>query len=259
MKYSFFQIVTVLFFVSVFSVVVSAQNLGDLGNIGGGNIGGGIGGGNIGSGNLDGNGNTGNRNNNGSSSYSNSGSDSTGSEFGSTIETPTFQGFRDPASQSFIGRDNSVPFIGREEPFSDRQTSTNNRRTTTSTTTSTRRTTSSRMTTANRSMSGRSGLNSATNNGRTVRATTQTEFMLSPGDVDQRTTDFQTRITRLPRLQVVPEQIGVTLASTSQGNIATLTGTVSSERERKILKQLLLLEPGIDKVDNRLTINIENQ
>jgi hypothetical protein len=260
MKYSFFRLLTVCVLSSVLSVCVSAQNLGDIGsgNIGGGNIGGG----NTGGGNISG-GSTGSSGNNSSGGYSNSGSNtgsssnssSANSEFGTTIEAPTLQDFQESTSQTFIGRDSSIPFIGREEqPFSDRQTSSTTRRTTTSTSSSTRRATSSRMT-SNRSMSSsRSGLNSS-GNGRTVRAATQAEFALSPMEVSQRTTEFQTRITRLPNLHLVPEQIEVNLESTPQGNIATLTGTVASERERKVLKQLLLLEPGIDKVENKLITN----
>ncbi|MDR1271028.1 MAG: hypothetical protein LBK82_16055 [Planctomycetaceae bacterium] len=251
MTCSFFRILTVCFFVSVFSVCVSAQNFGDIGGgiIGGGNT-------NTGnSGNTGNNGNTGGSNNNSSSNYSNSGSsDSTGTEFGSTIETPTFQGFQDPTSQDFIGRDSSIPFMGRvREPFTDRQTSTSNRRTVATTTT--RRTTASRMTSSRSMSTARSGLNSSSANGRTVRAATQAEFALLPIDVYHRTTEFQTRITRLPNLHIIPEQIGVNLESTPQGNVATLTGAVPSERERKVMKQLLLLEPGIDKVENKLTLN----
>ncbi|MDR2757577.1 MAG: hypothetical protein LBC20_17955 [Planctomycetaceae bacterium] len=252
MTSSFFRILTVCVFILELSVCVSAQDLGNLGNIGGGNIG------NIGntggSGNTGSGGNAGNNNSSNSNSSSiNSDSGSTSSDLGSTTNTPTFQGFQDTTSQTFIGRDSSTPFIGREEVFSDRQTSTNNKRTTTAT--SSTRATSSRMT-SSRSMTSRSvsGRNSSSN-GRTVRAVTQADVAFSPMEVNHRTTEFQTRITRLPSLHILPEQIGVKLENTSQGNVATLTGTVSSERERKIMKQLLLLEPGIDKVENKLSVS----
>ncbi|MDR2441186.1 MAG: hypothetical protein LBE12_17635 [Planctomycetaceae bacterium] len=263
MTYSFFRILTVCVFVLVLSVCVSAQNIGNIGNLAGigseniGNTGGSGNTGNLGSIGSSGNSNSSSSSNSsGSSNSSSSGSSSgsTSSDLGSTIETPAFQGFQDTTSQTFIGRDSSVPFIGREEAFSDRQTSTNNKRTTTTATSSTRRTTSSR--TSSRSMTSRSasGQNSSSS-GRTVRAVTQAEVAFSPMEVNHRTTEFQTRITRLPNLHILPEQISVKQESTPQGNIATLTGTVSSERERKIMKQLLLLEPGIDKVENKLIIN----
>ncbi|MDR2114962.1 MAG: BON domain-containing protein [Planctomycetaceae bacterium] len=155
-------------------------------------------------------------------------------------------------TQAFVGRDSSVPFVGREEVTLGTTTSS---RKTSPTTTSARRTTSSRMT-SNRSMTSRSasGINSS-NNGRTVRAVTQAEVTFSPTDIQHRTIKFQSRITRLPSLHSTPEQINVKLENTPQGNIATLTGTVASERERKVIKHLLLLEPGIDKVENKLSVN----
>jgi hypothetical protein len=250
MKDLFFRILTICFLSLMLSVCVSAQNLG--------NIGGNIDSGNTGSGGNFGNsGNTGSNNNSSSSGgYSSSGSSSNSSsansDFGTTIEAPIVPESPDSTSQTFIGRDSSVPFIGREKPFSDQQT--NNGRKPASTLSSTRRATSSRTMTSNRSMLGRSGINSSSG-GRTVRATTQTEFSLSPMEVNHQATEFQTRISRLPSLHVIPEQIGVNLESTPQGNVATLTGTVNSERERKVMKQLLLFEPGIDKVDNKLIIN----
>jgi len=107
--------------------------------------------------------------------------------------------------------------------------------------------------TSSRTTTGRSGL-SSTSNSRTVRAATTTDFAFSPMEVGNRTAEFQTRISRLPNLRVVPEQVNIKLEGTPEGNIATLTGTVPSERERKVMKQLLLLEPGIDKVENKLEI-----
>lgn len=73
-------------------------------------------------------------------------------------------------------------------------------------------------------------------------------------EVGHREAAFQSRIQRLPNLRSLPQQIQVKIDQTSTGNIATLKGTVASERERKIAKQLLLLEPGIDKVDNQIIV-----
>jgi hypothetical protein len=248
MKCSFFQVLTVCVLSLALSVCVSAQNLGDIGSgiIGGGNTGN--------SGSTNSSGNTGSSNNSSSGSSGSTMESGATTEFGTTIETPTFQGFQDPTSKPFIGRDSSLPFIGRDEPFGDRQTSASNKRTTTTTSSSARRATSTRMTSNRSMMSSRSGITSSSG-GRTVRATTQAEFALSPMEVNHRTTEFQTRITRLPTLHVMPEQISVNLESTTQGNVAILTGTVASERERKVMKQLLLLEPGIDKVENKLTVD----
>jgi hypothetical protein len=254
-----FGVLAVYLFSLVLLAGVSAQDLGNIGSI----VGGGSNSGNSGVGNS-GNSNSGSYTGSGSNSSgytstgssstgSSSGSSSTGTEFGTTIETPTFQGFEDISSQTFIGRDSSVPFIGREEAFSDRQTASNSKRTTT-TSSAARRTTSSRMTSSRSTTSRSSSRQTSSGNGRTVRAVTQAGVAFSPMEVNRRTTEFQTRITRLPNLTVLPEQIGVTLENTPQGNIAVLTGNVVSEHERKIMKQLLLLEPGVDKVENKLSI-----
>lgn len=69
-------------------------------------------------------------------------------------------------------------------------------------------------------------------------------------EVDNRTTAIQTRITRLPSFQAVPEQIAVRM----EGNAVTLTGTVATKHERKIAEQLVRLEPGIDSVNNQISV-----
>jgi osmotically-inducible protein OsmY len=46
----------------------------------------------------------------------------------------------------------------------------------------------------------------------------------------------------------------VSLTSSSSGTTAVLTGTVASEGERRVAQQLLLLEPGINRVENLLEI-----
>ena len=81
------------------------------------------------------------------------------------------------------------------------------------------------------------------------------DFAFSPMEVEKRQTDFRHRMTRLPNLRVLPEQVGIDIAPTSTGSVATLTGTVATERERKIVEQLLRLEPGIDSVRNELVVD----
>lgn len=46
----------------------------------------------------------------------------------------------------------------------------------------------------------------------------------------------------------------ITFANSPAGTTAILTGTVASEGERRVAKQLLLLEPGIDRVENLLEV-----
>ena len=46
----------------------------------------------------------------------------------------------------------------------------------------------------------------------------------------------------------------VTFTSSPMGTTAVLTGSVASDRERRVAQQLLLLEPGIDRVESLLEI-----
>lgn len=46
----------------------------------------------------------------------------------------------------------------------------------------------------------------------------------------------------------------LTFTSSPTGTTAVISGTVSSNTERRVAQQMLLLEPGIDRVDNRLEV-----
>ena len=46
----------------------------------------------------------------------------------------------------------------------------------------------------------------------------------------------------------------ITFTSTPLGTTVVLTGTVSSDRQRKVAQQLILLEPGVSRVENLLEI-----
>lgn len=59
---------------------------------------------------------------------------------------------------------------------------------------------------------------------------------------------------RMPNLRVIPEALRIQVARSGADNVATVSGTVASERDRKLVRQLLLLEPGIDRVDNQLVV-----
>ncbi|NMC20195.1 MAG: BON domain-containing protein [Thermogutta sp.] len=47
---------------------------------------------------------------------------------------------------------------------------------------------------------------------------------------------------------------GATVEISVQGRTAVLQGTVPSDRERLVAERLALLEPGIERVENRLTV-----
>jgi hypothetical protein len=186
----------------------------------------------------------------GSTGGSSGGSSSTSTEFGTTIETPEFQGF-DTSSQTFIGIPDSTTFVGVDDAFAGQSRATSARRNTTTTrTTTSRRTTASRGTT--RSAMGSSyGANNAS-----VRAATTTDFEISPFNLEDRQIAFQTRLTRLPQLNLsdIPKQVDIKFGNSTDGTVAVLNGTVSTEREKRVMKQLLLLEPGVDRVENKLVV-----
>ena len=64
---------------------------------------------------------------------------------------------------------------------------------------------------------------------------------------------------RLPDFSVIPDQVDIKIGQTPAGTVATLTGTVSTERDRRLVKQLILLEPGIDKVENNLIVSDDRE
>lgn len=188
----------------------------------------------------------------GSGSTIGSGGDiGSGSQFQSASTAPEFEGFQGvEANSSFVGVNDSVPFIGREEVFG---TSTSSTRTSNvrSMSSSSRRTTTTRRSTSRSMTAGRSG---STTSGREVRAATTTDFAFSPMEVGSREASFRTRMGRLPNFRVIPDQVSIQLAQTPTGTVATLSGTVPSTRDRRLIQQLVLLEPGIDKVDNKLEV-----
>lgn len=192
----------------------------------------------------------------GSSSGSGSGSIGSdtgmGQSLGSTAASDVDR-FEGVAANDFVGINDSAPFVGRERPFeTSSSTRTSNVRSTS--TRSTSRTTSSRTSTSRTNI----GRTSGTSNQTGVRSMTSTDFAFSPMEVGHREATFQYRLNRIPNLRSLPNQVQVKIENTTTGNVATLKGTVSSERDRKIAKQLLLLEPGIDKVDNHLVVAVNN-
>ena len=60
----------------------------------------------------------------------------------------------------------------------------------------------------------------------------------------------ETRLTKLPGLSRY-NKVAVDLTE----GVATLTGQVISEREKNLVARLVLLEPGINKVTNNLSVN----
>ncbi|MDR3183379.1 MAG: BON domain-containing protein [Planctomycetaceae bacterium] len=169
------------------------------------------------------------------------------SAFSETVETPTYQGLEDNSSRGFIGSSAPGGFVGVDEIYDSfaPANSTNSR----SATTTTRRTTASttRRTTTNRNLTNRT---SSSNSQQLVRSSAVTDFDYVRPQTAQRITAMQTHLQRIRGLQGE----SVNIEQTPSGTVVTLTGTVKSERDSKLARQLILLEPGIDRVENKLTV-----
>jgi hypothetical protein len=58
----------------------------------------------------------------------------------------------------------------------------------------------------------------------------------------------------MPAIQTSGSPLSVSTASTDQGTVVVLRGTVATAEDRMVAEQLALLEPGISKVQNELTV-----
>ncbi|MDR2170079.1 MAG: hypothetical protein LBP59_08055 [Planctomycetaceae bacterium] len=257
MLVTFLRIIFICVVVIFFANPVFAQRAG--GGTGGGSSSGGgyTGGGN--SGGSSGGGYTG-----GSSSSSGSSSGSTGElvsdfDFGESVADIGFQGLETERSE-FIGVDPSAKFIGIDDAFDDSRASSSSTRTTSNARSTSRTNSTRRSTGMNRSTS--QNTTRITNAGREIAATaifepaensesTTNKLRTNPA---KRQTELKTKILRLTNLKLNAENFNITLENTPSGIVAELTGNAPSERTSKIIKQLLLLEPGIDDVKNNLKI-----
>jgi hypothetical protein len=101
------------------------------------------------------------------------------------------------------------------------------------------------------------GSNQATGPRRTARSTL-TNQISTPSQLTvtaapaagTRSAAFRGRLSRLPALAPIADGVELNMV----GDTAVLTGQVSSPAERDMVGQLLMLEPGVYAVDNRLTV-----
>ena len=87
-------------------------------------------------------------------------------------------------------------------------------------------------------------------NNQAVRSATSIDFDFAMPSREMQPTTVATHLNRVPGIQ----NSQVTFTSSPMGTTAVLTGTVASDRERRVAQQLLLLEPGINRVENLLEI-----
>jgi hypothetical protein len=78
--------------------------------------------------------------------------------------------------------------------------------------------------------------------------TDDVELLPAPNEPVQFSQRLTTMLQRLPALQ--ESQIRVSL----QGDVAVLDGSVASADQNELVEQLLLFEPGVDRVESRLRV-----
>ena len=170
-------------------------------------------------------------------------------------DSSAFQGVTNISEQvaiqgSFIGSGRPSAFVGIDEIYtgssaSSRSSASNNRRTTTTSRPVTR-------TTAQRRVGMNTGVAQLGRNANNplVRELTSIDFDIVMSPSRKLPTTVETHLTRIQGIQ----DIQVMFKDSPVGTTAVLTGTVASERERRVAKQLLLLEPGISQVENLLEV-----
>jgi len=173
-------------------------------------------------------------------------------EFGSTYQGVANVSEQAATQGSFVGSGRPTGFVGIDEFFvgssNSSRTSSNPRRQTTTVRPATRSTTqrqSGMMPSVTRSTSG--------NANQFVRAVTSIDFDVATLSLQKRRATAETVALSLNRIQGI-QNSQVTFKDSPAGTTAVLTGTVVSERDRRVAQQLLLLEPGIDRVENLLEI-----
>lgn len=87
------------------------------------------------------------------------------------------------------------------------------------------------------------------NQRRTIRAPLRLGFAVSKPDAEAVANQFEERILQLP---VYQEHANV--VARLQERTLTLTGTVQTQEERVMVERLALLEPGVYRVNNQLTV-----
>jgi|GEM_PF-1570599 len=87
-------------------------------------------------------------------------------------------------------------------------------------------------------------------NNQIIRSVTSIDFDATMPSWQIQPTTVATYLNRVPGIQ----DSQVTFRNTPAGTTAVLTGTVASERERKVSQQLLLMQPGITRVENLLEL-----
>jgi len=150
----------------------------------------------------------------------------------------------------FVGSGRPTAFVGIDEIYN---TSSSARRTTSSSAARMATTARPRIaTSAAQRQAGAARMSSALGNTgtQTIQSTTSLDPDMVVIQVRQPLTTAEVQLSRIRGIR----DGQVLFSDTPMGTTAVLTGTVASERERRVAQQLLLLEPGINRVENLLQV-----
>lgn len=166
--------------------------------------------------------------------------------------TSEFQGVENVAAAGgFIGGGSPSSFVGRDEIYRSGSSSRSTRSTnTTRLATTTARTRTTVASATQRQTTRMTGISQLGTNSQTIRSTTSLDSDVNSLSVQRSSPILETQLARLQGIQGSQ----ITFTSSPAGTTAVLTGTVTSNSDRRVAQQLLLLEPGINRVDNRLEV-----
>ena len=169
----------------------------------------------------------------------------------STSFGESYEGVQNVSAQAqgtFIGGGRPTGFVGTTEIYnsSSSRVPSSTRQTAARTTVRPATTATQRLATTSAARAGQVG----NINNQTIRSASSIDFDVTMPSQRIQPTAVATHLNRMPGIQGSQ----VTFRSSPSGTTAVLTGTVASNRERRVAQQLLLLEPGVNKVENLLEV-----
>jgi len=163
--------------------------------------------------------------------------------------TSDFQVENQSEQGGFIGSGRPTAFVGVDEIYNTSSSRSSATRSNSRITTTTRpRTTASAGQRRLGATAGTYQMGSYSN--QSIRSITSLDAEMEVPSAQRSLPMIGAQLTRIRGIE--DSQVSFTQSPT--GTTAVLTGTVASERERRVAQQLLLLEPGIHRVENRLEI-----
>ena len=189
-----------------------------------------------------------------SSGDTSAGTSSINTDFGATYQGATSQGVENVSAQGgFIGSGVPSGFVGIDEIYFGSGSSNANRAASPRRASTTARATA-RPATQRRAATqpGAARSNLMGSNNQFVRSVASVDFDVLTSTLPQQIASGTIEAS-LQRIQGMRDG-QIALKSSPTGTTAVLTGTVASDRERRVAEQRLLLEPGISRVHNLLEI-----